>query len=171
MTVRHAFGTEAAEWDASDPGKIVERQCQTLAGSNTASPAPALADATETINKSTGDRRLPEFVLLIGDKEVEQAHFEEQMRCLAGSLRAAGYTAHTAIVAGKSHATTIKHLGAVSDPLKPRDVLIGLRAIALSSVCVFQRWSALRFLPLIQHCVCRDQSWTLSLRTSWRGSG
>ena len=119
--MRHAFGTKADDWDASDPGIIAERQRPTLADSNTTSPTRALAEATETVNKSTGDQRLPEFVLLVGDKEVEQAHFEEQMRYLAGSLRAAGHTVHTAIVAGKSHATTIKHLGAVSDIFKRWD--------------------------------------------------
>ena len=89
MTVRHAFGTEVVQWDASDPSKIIESRCQ----------------------KGGSKQAMPEFVLLVGDKEVEQAHFEDQMRCLADSLRAVGCTVHTGIVSGKSHATMIRHLG------------------------------------------------------------
>ena len=64
-------------------------------------------------DKDEAIRRLPEFVLLVGDKEVEQAHFEDQMRCLGNSLRAGGHTVYTAVLPGKSHSTTIRHLGAV----------------------------------------------------------
>lgn len=128
--MRHAFGTEVAQWDASDPGKIVEVRCKNITCSNTAA-----ADddddptAAQSVDESIGvgcrelssdtdgfkKRRLPEFVLLVGDKEVEQAHFEDQMRALGDSLRTGGHTVYTAIVAGKSHSTTIRHLGAVSD--------------------------------------------------------
>ena len=126
MTVRHAFGTEVAQWDASDPGKIVERRCQTLACSNTGGGGGDGPMAVLSVDKSVGVgsrelsrdedgaiRRLPVFVLLVGDKEVEQAHFEDQMRCLGNSLRAGGHTVHSAVVPGKSHSTTIRHLGAV----------------------------------------------------------
>lgn len=121
MTVRHAFGTEVAQWDASDPGKIVECRCTC---SNTVVDPVAAQSVDESVGVGSRqmstdtdetNRRLPEFVLLVGDKEVEQAHFEDQMRCFGDSLRAGGHTVYTAIVAGKSHSTTIRHLGAVSD--------------------------------------------------------
>ena len=111
MTVRHAFGTEASQWDASDPGKIADRRHQLPMGVDAACDANMKAVAMDESlgqgsrglpgNKDKSEQRLPEFVLLVGDKEVEQAHFEEQMRCLRDSLRASGHAVHTAVVPGK----------------------------------------------------------------------
>jgi hypothetical protein len=181
MTVRHAFGTEPADWDASDPGLIAvrrrheeERQKAKGSSSDNATPsllppnAAAAADAAAVgdtaaagaVNESIalGDQQQPavapaqspaaaavagagsrasppEFVLLVGDEEVEQAQFEDQMRCLGASLKESGHAVHTAIIQGKSHATMVRHLGAVSAAAAPPPSLSASLSLSPSRSC------------------------------------
>ena len=105
QAIYHAFGRDRALWELSDPGRAAAEAARRRAAGGGEGGAGAGAGAAGAVAR-------PAFVLLIGEKEVQQSMFEAQMRSLAEALKASGHDVRTAMVPGKSHTTMVSHLGA-----------------------------------------------------------
>ena len=103
QAIYHAFGRDRSLWELSDPGRAAAEAARRRAAGG------GEGGAGERI---VGAVARPAFVLLIGEKEVQQSMFEAQMRSLAEALKASGHDVRTAMVPGKSHTTMVSHLGA-----------------------------------------------------------
>ena len=104
QAIYHAFGRDRALWELSDPGRAAAEAARRR-GAGGGEGEKAGEGVVAAVAR-------PAFVLLIGEKEVQQSMFEAQMRSLAEALKASGHDVRTAMVPGKSHTTMVSHLGA-----------------------------------------------------------
>ena len=76
QAVHHAFGDNRERWDDANPAAIVVR----------GSTNHDIGNSGDDAGGGAGSRRKPRFVLLIGDRETQQAMFVDQMQTLMAAL-------------------------------------------------------------------------------------